>query len=124
MDSGIVEAFEAMVRAYDYYALTYDADSGVSLSRMLKDVFSPMREGNDTHLSHCAKCGVVHLSHEEKSGIIECPVCVLSRGPASTASDVRASDRAGSGQLPARLPRSGRSRKAWPPGMGVESRPA
>ena len=74
-----VEAFEAMVRAYDYYAIAYDPDCGVSLSRLLKDVFSPMREGTDTHLSHCAKCGVVHLAHDEKSGIIECPVCVLSR---------------------------------------------
>ena len=78
VDTG-VEAFEAMVRAYDYYALAYDADCGVSLSRMLKDVFTPMREGTDTHLSHCGKCGVVHLSHDEKSGIIECPVCVLAR---------------------------------------------
>ncbi len=74
-----VEAFEAMVRAYDYYALAYDPDCGVTLSRLLKDVFTPMREGSDTHLSHCVKCGVVHLAHEEKSGIIECPVCVLSR---------------------------------------------
>ncbi|MEP6503748.1 MAG: hypothetical protein ABJD97_10475 [Betaproteobacteria bacterium] len=78
VDSG-VEAFEAMVWAYDYYACTYEADCGVSLSRMLKDVFTPMREGTETHLSHCAKCGVVHLAHEEKSGIIECPVCVLAR---------------------------------------------
>jgi hypothetical protein len=78
MDSG-VEAFEAMVWAYDYYACAYDPDCGVSLSRMLKDVFTPMREGTETHLSHCAKCGVVHLAHEEKSGIIECPVCVLAR---------------------------------------------
>ena len=78
VDTG-VEAFEAMVRAYDYYALAYDADCGVSLSRLLKDVFTPMREGTDTHLSHCGKCGVVHLSHDEKSGIIECPVCVLAR---------------------------------------------
>ena len=38
-----------------------------------------MREGADTHLGHCAKCGVVHLVHEEKVGIIECPVCVLAR---------------------------------------------
>ena len=74
-----VEAFEAMVRAYDYYAIAYDPDFGVTLSRLLKDVFSPMREGADTHLSHCAKCGVVHLAHDEKSGIIECPVCVLAR---------------------------------------------
>jgi hypothetical protein len=78
VDAG-VEAFEAMVWAYDYYACTYDADCGVSLSRMLKDVFTPMREGADTHLGHCAKCGVVHLAHEEKTGIIECPVCVLAR---------------------------------------------
>ena len=78
VDAG-VEAFEAMVWAYDYYAYTYDADCGVSLSRMLKDVFTPMREGSDTHLGHCAKCGVVHLAHEEKIGIIECPVCVLAR---------------------------------------------
>ena len=78
VDAG-VEAFEAMVWAYDYYACTYDADCGVSLSRMLKDVFTPMREGADTHLGHCAKCGVVHLAHEEKIGIIECPVCVLAR---------------------------------------------
>jgi len=78
VDAG-VEAFEAMVWAYDYYACTYDADCGVSLSRMLKDVFTPMREGADTHLGHCAKCGVVHLVHEEKVGIIECPVCVLAR---------------------------------------------
>jgi hypothetical protein len=78
VDAG-VEAFEAMVRAYDYYANTYDADCGVSLSRMLKDVFSAMRQGHETHLSHCPKCGVVHLSHEEKTGIIECPVCVLAR---------------------------------------------
>ena len=68
-----------MVRAYDYYASTYDPDCGVSLSRMLKDVFSAMRQGRETHLSHCAKCGVVHLSHEEKAGIIECPVCILAR---------------------------------------------
>jgi len=68
-----------MVWAYDYYACTYDADCGVSLSRMFKDVFTPMREGADTHLGHCAKCGVVHLVHEEKVGIIECPVCVLAR---------------------------------------------
>jgi len=74
-----VDAFESMVRAYDYFASTYDADCGVSLSRLLKDVFTPMREGTDTHLSHCTKCGVVHLSHEEKTSIIECPVCVLSR---------------------------------------------
>ncbi len=74
-----VEAFEAMVRAYDYYAIAYDPDCGVTLSRLLKDVFSPMREGTDTHVGHCVKCGVVHLAHEEKSGIIECPVCVLSR---------------------------------------------
>jgi len=73
------EAFEAMVRAYDYYASTYDPECGVSLSRMIRDVFSAMRQGRETHLSHCAKCGVVHLSHEEKSGIIECPVCVLAR---------------------------------------------
>jgi hypothetical protein len=78
VDSGVA-AFEAMVWAYDYYVGTYDAECGVSLSRMLKDVFSPMREGTDTHLSHCSKCGVVHLAHEEKSGIIECPVCVLAR---------------------------------------------
>ena len=78
VDSGI-EAFEAMVWAYDYYACTYDPDCGVSLSRMLKDVFTPLREGTETHLGHCAKCGVVHLAHEEKSGIIECPVCVLAR---------------------------------------------
>jgi len=78
VDAG-VEAFEAMVWAYDYYACTYDPDCGVSLSRMLKDVFTPMREGVDTHLGHCAKCGVVHLAHEEKTGIIECPVCVLAR---------------------------------------------
>ncbi|MET0383700.1 MAG: hypothetical protein ABW032_09800 [Burkholderiaceae bacterium] len=78
VNSGI-DPFEAMVRAYDYYAVTYDADCGVSLSRLLKDVFSPMQQGIDTHLSHCGKCGVVHLSHEEKSGIIECPVCVLAR---------------------------------------------
>ena len=78
VDAG-VEAFEAMVWAYDYYACTYDPDCGVSLSRMLKDVFTPMREGADTHLGHCAKCGVVHLAHEEKTGIIECPVCVLAR---------------------------------------------
>ena len=68
-----------MVWAYDYYACTYDPDCGVSLSRMLKDVFTPMREGADTHLGHCAKCGVVHLAHDEKIGIIECPVCVLAR---------------------------------------------
>ena len=74
-----VDTFEAMVRAYDYYATTYDADCGVSLSRLLKDVFTPLREGSETHLSHCAKCSVIHLAHEEKSGIIECPVCVLSR---------------------------------------------
>jgi hypothetical protein len=78
VDAG-VEAFEAMVWAYDYYARTYDPDCGVSLSRMLKDVFTPMREGADTHLGHCAKCGVVHLAHDEKIGIIECPVCVLAR---------------------------------------------
>ena len=78
VDAG-VEAFEAMVWAYDYYACTYDPDCGVTLSRMLKDVFTPMREGADTHLGHCAKCGVVHLAHEEKTGIIECPVCVLAR---------------------------------------------
>ena len=78
VDAG-VEAFEAMVWAYDYYACTYDPECGVSLSRMLKDVFTPMREGSDTHLGHCAKCGVVHLAHDEKIGIIECPVCVLAR---------------------------------------------
>lgn len=78
VDAG-VEAFEAMVWAYDYYACAYDPECGVSLSRMLKDVFTPMREGADTHLGHCAKCGVVHLAHEEKTGIIECPVCVLAR---------------------------------------------
>jgi hypothetical protein len=78
VDAG-VDAFEAMVRAYDYYAITYDADCGVSLSRMLKDVFSAMRQGKETHLAHCLKCGVAHLSHEEKTGIIECPVCVLAR---------------------------------------------
>ena len=77
--AGGVESLEAMVRAYDYYARTYDPDCGVSLSRLLKDVFTPLREGTDTHLSHCTKCGIVHLSHEEKSGIIECPACVLSR---------------------------------------------
>jgi hypothetical protein len=78
IDSGL-DAFESMVWAYDYYACTYDADCGVSLSRMLRDVFSPLLEGGETHLSHCAKCGVVHLSHDEKAGIIECPVCVLAR---------------------------------------------
>ena len=78
VDAG-VEAFEAMVRAYDYYALAHDADCGVSLSRMLKDVFQPMREGHRTHLSHCARCGVGHLVHEDRAGIIECPVCVLAR---------------------------------------------
>ena len=78
VDAG-VEAFEAMVWAYDYYACTYDPDCGVTLSRMLKDVFTPMREGADTHLGHCARCGVVHLAHDEKIGIIECPVCVLAR---------------------------------------------
>jgi hypothetical protein len=46
---------------------------------MLKDVFTPLREGADTHLGHCAKCGVVHLTHDEKIGIIECHVCVLAR---------------------------------------------
>ncbi len=78
VDSG-VDAFEAMVWAYDYYVCAYDPECGVSLSRMLRDVFTPLREGNDTHLSHCAKCGVLHLAHEEKVGIIECPVCVLAR---------------------------------------------
>ena len=78
VDAG-VEAFEAMVWAYDYYVCTYEPECGVSLSRMLRDVFTPLREGNDTHLGHCAKCGVLHLAHEEKVGIIECPVCVLAR---------------------------------------------
>jgi hypothetical protein len=78
VDAG-VEPFEAMVRAFDYYVCTYDADCGVSLSRMLRDVFTALREGTETHLAHCAKCGVVHLSHDEKAGIIECPVCVLAR---------------------------------------------
>jgi hypothetical protein len=77
--AGGLAPFEAMVRAYDYYVNTHDPDCCVSLSRLLKDVFTPMREGTDTHLSHCAKCGIVHLSHEEKSGIIECPACVLTR---------------------------------------------
>ena len=74
-----IEPFEAMVRAFDYYVGTYDPRCGVTLSRMLKDVFSALREGTETHLSHCSKCGVVHLTHEEKAGIIECPVCVLAR---------------------------------------------
>jgi hypothetical protein len=74
-----VEAFEAMVRSFDYYVGTYDAECGVTLSRMIRDVFTALREGTETHLSHCAKCGIVHLSHEEKAGIIECPVCVLAR---------------------------------------------
>jgi hypothetical protein len=74
-----VEPFEAMVRAFDYYVCTYDTECGVTLSRMLKDVHTALREGTETHLSHCSKCAVVHLSHEEKAGIIECPVCVLAR---------------------------------------------
>ena len=78
VDAG-VESFEAMVRAFDYYVGTYDAACGVSLSRMLRDVFTALRESTETHLQHCAKCGVLHLAHEEKAGIIECPVCVLAR---------------------------------------------
>ena len=74
-----VEAFEAMVRAYDYYVGTYEPGCGVALSRMLRDVWEPMRTGADTHLGYCARCGVVHVCHEEKAGIIECPVCVLAR---------------------------------------------
>lgn len=74
-----VEPFEAMVRAFDYYVRTYEAECGVTLSRMIRDVFSALREGTETHLSHCSKCGIVHLSHDEKAGIIECPVCVLAR---------------------------------------------
>jgi hypothetical protein len=116
MDAG-VEAFEAMVRAYDYYALTYDADCGVSLSRMLKDVFSPMREGTDTHLSHCAKCGVVHLAHEEKSGIIECPVCVLARAGKFGQRRSRVDKPDASGLRDYRGWPSG---SAWPLGVNVE----
>jgi hypothetical protein len=74
-----IDAFEALIRAYDYYTGTYDPACGVSLSRMIKDVFAPMRTGLDTRLSHCLKCSVVHVSHDEKAGIIECPVCVLAR---------------------------------------------
>lgn len=111
---GGMEAFEAMVRAYDYYASTYDPDCGVSLSRMLKDVFTPLHEGTDTHLSHCAKCGIVHLTHEEKAGIIECPVCVLARAGRY-------------GQRRPRLdkgePVAQRGYGAWPAGRGL-ARPA
>lgn len=74
-----IDAFEGLVRAYDYYVGTYEPGCGVSLSRLLRDVYEPMRLGLDTRLGHCGKCGVVHLSHEEKAGIIECPVCVLAR---------------------------------------------
>jgi hypothetical protein len=115
VDAG-VEAFEAMVWAYDYYACTYDPDCGVSLSRMLKDVFTPLREGTETHLSHCAKCGVVHLAHDEKIGIIECPVCVLARAGKFGQRRVRA-DRAETPAL--------RNYRGWPPagwpGAGAES---
>jgi hypothetical protein len=74
-----VDPFESLVRAYDYYVGTYEPACGVSLSRMLKDVYLPMRAGADTRLGHCAKCGIVHVLHDEKAGIIECPVCVLAR---------------------------------------------
>jgi hypothetical protein len=115
VDAG-VEAFEAMVWAYDYYACTYDPDCGVSLSRMLKDVFTPLREGGDTHLGHCAKCGVVHLAHDEKIGIIECPVCVLARAGKFGQRRVR-SDKA--------EPPALRDYRGWPPagwpGAGAES---
>ncbi len=73
------EPFEAMVQAYDYYVCNYQPRCSVSLSRMLKDVFVPMRHSFDTRLCHCIKCDVVHLSHDEKTGVIECPVCVLAR---------------------------------------------
>lgn len=78
VDAG-VEPFEAIIRAYDYYVGTYEPGCGVSLSRMLKDVFGPLRAGSDTRLGHCVKCNAVHVSHDEKAGIIECPVCVLAR---------------------------------------------
>jgi len=75
-----IEPFAAMVRAYDYFVSTYDRHCGVSLSRLLRDVYSALRSPEaETHLCHCPKCGVVHLSHDEKAGIIECPVCVLAR---------------------------------------------
>jgi len=74
-----VEPLEAMVMAYDYYARSYEPECGVTLSRMLKDAYAALLEGGETHVSHCAKCGVVYLSHEERTGIIECPVCVLAR---------------------------------------------
>lgn len=70
---------EAIVRAYDYYASFHDTACGVTLSRMIRDVYQPLRERGDTHLGWCGKCGVVHLAHEEKAGVIECPVCVLAR---------------------------------------------
>jgi hypothetical protein len=117
VDAG-VEAFEAMVWAYDYYARTYDADCGVSLSRMLRDVFTPMREGTDTHLGHCAKCGVMHLAHDEKTGIIECPVCVLAR--AGKFGQRRA--RADRSEAPAMADfRGGWPQAAGWPGRGLES---
>jgi len=74
-----VEPLEAMVLAFDYHERSYEADCGVTLSRMLKDAHEALLVGTETHLSHCAKCSVVYLSHEERTGIIECPVCVLAR---------------------------------------------
>ena len=108
-----------MVWAYDYYACTYDPDCGVSLSRMLKDVFTPMREGTETHLGHCAKCGVVHLAHEEKSGIIECPVCVLARAGRYGQRRSRV-DKGDANAL--RDYRGWPGRTAWPMGAGDASR--
>jgi hypothetical protein len=108
--------FEAMVRAYDYYVRTYDADCGVSLSRMLKDVFSSMREGTDTRPSHCARCGILHLSHEEKSGIIECPICVLARAGKFGRRHVRADKLDGSCPPEHRVWHGG---AAWPAGLAA-----
>lgn len=72
-----LEPVHALVEAFDFHANYQASDAMLSLPRLMKDVFAPSQNQHLIRFRHCADCEAVHLSNDDKSGSLECPLCCL-----------------------------------------------
>lgn len=72
-----LDPLRALVEAFDFHVRYHAPDAELSLPRLLKDVFGPMHNHEVVRFNHCAECGVVHVSNEDRVGPLDCPACCL-----------------------------------------------
>ncbi len=72
-----LDPLRALVEAFDFHVRYHAPDAALSLPRLLKDVFGAVQCQDVVRFNHCAECGVVHLSNEDRLGPLDCPACCL-----------------------------------------------